>query len=94
MLCLIHRHPGRATRLPDVPGRRVAGHARTHDLRPVVPRILGMAGQGDRPGTLGGARHGDHEESGGTTGLWQPEAMIEIIGVALIPDERLVRAGV
>ncbi|MEU1180137.1 RidA family protein [Streptomyces sp. NPDC005820] len=27
----------------------------------------------------------------GTTGLWQPEAMIEIVGVAVIPDERLVR---
>jgi enamine deaminase RidA (YjgF/YER057c/UK114 family) len=27
----------------------------------------------------------------GTTGLWQPEAMIEILGVAVIPDERLVR---
>ncbi|WP_330347095.1 RidA family protein [Streptomyces sp. NBC_00582] len=27
----------------------------------------------------------------GTTGLWQPEAMIEIMGVAVIPDERLVR---
>lgn len=26
----------------------------------------------------------------GTTGLWQPEAMIEILGVAVIPDERLV----
>jgi enamine deaminase RidA (YjgF/YER057c/UK114 family) len=27
----------------------------------------------------------------GTTGLWQPEAMIEILGVAVIPDERLRR---
>ncbi|MFD0275164.1 RidA family protein [Kitasatospora sp. NPDC127111] len=27
----------------------------------------------------------------GTTGLWQPEAMIEILGVAVIPDERLIR---
>ena len=27
----------------------------------------------------------------GTTGLWQPEAQIEILGVAVIPDERLVR---
>ena len=26
----------------------------------------------------------------GTTGLWQPEALIEILGVAVIPDERLV----
>ena len=26
----------------------------------------------------------------GTTALWQPEAMIEIMGVAVIPDERLV----
>jgi enamine deaminase RidA (YjgF/YER057c/UK114 family) len=26
----------------------------------------------------------------GTTGLWQPEAMIEILGVAVIPDSRLV----
>ena len=26
----------------------------------------------------------------GTTGLWQPEALIEITGVAVIPDERLV----
>jgi enamine deaminase RidA (YjgF/YER057c/UK114 family) len=25
----------------------------------------------------------------GTTALWQPEAMIEIVGVAVIPDERL-----
>ena len=25
----------------------------------------------------------------GTTALWQPEALIEIIGVAVIPDERL-----
>jgi hypothetical protein len=24
------------------------------------------------------------------TALWQPEAMIEILGVAVIPDERLV----
>jgi enamine deaminase RidA (YjgF/YER057c/UK114 family) len=29
----------------------------------------------------------------GTTGLWQPEALIEIMGVAVIPDERLVRPG-
>ncbi|WGX99199.1 RidA family protein [Nocardioides sp. L-11A] len=27
----------------------------------------------------------------GTTALWQPEALIEIMGVAVIPDERLVR---
>ncbi len=27
----------------------------------------------------------------GTTALWQPEALIEILGVAVIPDERLVR---
>lgn len=27
----------------------------------------------------------------GTTGLWQPEALIEIMGVAVIPDGRLVR---
>ena len=27
----------------------------------------------------------------GTTGLWQPEALIEILGVAVIPDHRLVR---
>jgi enamine deaminase RidA (YjgF/YER057c/UK114 family) len=26
----------------------------------------------------------------GTTALWQPEALIEILGVAVIPDERLV----
>jgi enamine deaminase RidA (YjgF/YER057c/UK114 family) len=26
----------------------------------------------------------------GTTGLWQPEALIEILGVAVIPDSRLV----
>jgi enamine deaminase RidA (YjgF/YER057c/UK114 family) len=25
----------------------------------------------------------------GTTALWQPEAMVEIMGVAVIPDERL-----
>lgn len=25
----------------------------------------------------------------GTTGLWQPEALIEILGVAVIPDDRL-----
>jgi len=25
----------------------------------------------------------------GTTALWQPEALIEIVGVAVIPDERL-----
>ncbi len=29
----------------------------------------------------------------GTTGLWQADAMIEILGVAVIPDERLVRPG-
>ncbi|MDX3517809.1 RidA family protein [Streptomyces scabiei] len=29
----------------------------------------------------------------GTTALWQPEALIEIVGVAVIPDERLVRPG-
>ncbi|KND40564.1 MULTISPECIES: RidA family protein [Streptomyces] len=27
----------------------------------------------------------------GTTALWQPEALIEIVGVAVIPDGRLVR---
>ena len=27
----------------------------------------------------------------GTTALWQPEALVEILGVAVIPDERLVR---
>ena len=27
----------------------------------------------------------------GTTALWQSEALIEILGVAVIPDERLVR---
>ncbi|MFD4638050.1 RidA family protein [Lentzea sp. NPDC058436] len=27
----------------------------------------------------------------GCTALWQPEALIEILGVAVIPDERLVR---
>src|SRR6476619_6694187 len=27
----------------------------------------------------------------GTTGLWQPEALIEMLGVAVIPDERLAR---
>lgn len=27
----------------------------------------------------------------GITGLWQPQAMIEILGVAVIPDDRLVR---
>lgn len=27
----------------------------------------------------------------GTTGLWQTEALIEIMGVAVIPDERLIR---
>lgn len=27
----------------------------------------------------------------GTTALWQPEALIEIVGVAVVPDERLVR---
>ena len=29
----------------------------------------------------------------GTTGLWQPEALVEILGVAVIPDERLVVPG-
>ncbi|MEO6998175.1 MAG: RidA family protein [Terracoccus sp.] len=29
----------------------------------------------------------------GTTGLWQPEALIEIVAVAVIPDERLVPQG-
>lgn len=29
----------------------------------------------------------------GTTALWQPAAMIEILGVAVIPDERLIRPG-
>lgn len=28
----------------------------------------------------------------GTTALWQPEALIEIMGTAVIPDERLVTA--
>ena len=27
----------------------------------------------------------------GTTALWQPEAMIEILGVAVIPESRLIR---
>jgi enamine deaminase RidA (YjgF/YER057c/UK114 family) len=27
----------------------------------------------------------------GTTALWQPEALIEIVGVAVIPDDRLTR---
>ncbi len=27
----------------------------------------------------------------GTTGLWQAEALVEILGVAVIPDDRLVR---
>ena len=27
----------------------------------------------------------------GTTGLWQPEALIEIMGTAVIPEERLQR---
>ena len=27
----------------------------------------------------------------GTTGLWQTDALIEILGVAVIPDERLIR---
>jgi hypothetical protein len=26
----------------------------------------------------------------GTTALWQPEALIEVLGVAVVPDERLV----
>ena len=30
----------------------------------------------------------------GTTALWQPEALIEIMGVAVVPDKRLVRPGV
>ena len=29
----------------------------------------------------------------GTTALWQPEAMIEILGVAVVPDERLAVPG-
>lgn len=29
----------------------------------------------------------------GTSALWQPEALIEILGVAVIPDARLVRLG-
>ncbi|MFD5544783.1 RidA family protein [Streptomyces sp. NPDC127079] len=29
----------------------------------------------------------------GCTALWQPEALIEILGVAVIPEERLVRPG-
>ncbi|WP_130412987.1 RidA family protein [Xylanimonas ulmi] len=28
----------------------------------------------------------------GATGLWQAEALIEIMGVAVIPDERLIRS--
>ena len=28
----------------------------------------------------------------GTTALWQPEALIEITGIAVIPDDRLVHA--
>jgi enamine deaminase RidA (YjgF/YER057c/UK114 family) len=28
----------------------------------------------------------------GTTALWQPEAMIEIMGIAVIPDQRLAAA--
>ncbi|MER6529575.1 RidA family protein [Streptomyces sp. NPDC001508] len=27
----------------------------------------------------------------GTTALWQPEALIEIVGVAVVPDDRLIR---
>lgn len=27
----------------------------------------------------------------GTTELWQPEALIEIVGIAVIPDDRLLR---
>lgn len=27
----------------------------------------------------------------GTTALWQPEALIEILGVAVIPDDRILR---
>lgn len=30
----------------------------------------------------------------GTTGLWQPEAVIEILGVAVIPDDRLISPSV
>jgi enamine deaminase RidA (YjgF/YER057c/UK114 family) len=31
----------------------------------------------------------------GTTALWQPDAMIEILGVAVVPDARLIRpAGI
>lgn len=29
----------------------------------------------------------------GCTALWQPEALLEILGVAVIPEERLVRPG-
>ncbi|MDQ1040969.1 enamine deaminase RidA (YjgF/YER057c/UK114 family) [Streptomyces sp. V3I8] len=29
----------------------------------------------------------------GCTALWQPEAMIEILGVAVVPEDRLVRPG-
>ena len=29
----------------------------------------------------------------GTTALWQPEALIEILGVAVVPEDRLVRPG-
>ncbi len=29
----------------------------------------------------------------GTTALWQPEALIEIVGIAVIPDDRLIRPG-
>lgn len=28
----------------------------------------------------------------GTTALWQPEALIEIVGIAVIPDDRLIRS--
>lgn len=29
----------------------------------------------------------------GTTGLWQPDALIEILGVAVIPDDRVLPPG-
>jgi hypothetical protein len=38
---------------------------------------------------VGGGRVSPPTAGIGTTALWQPEAMIEIMGVAVIPDERL-----
>ena len=45
-------------------------------------------GQGDRPGLAGAGRAGlpGHGRDRATA-LWQPEAMIEILGVAVIPDD-------